>query len=79
MPTQKLKNPQKPKTRTPGISNGVLKVELIAGGVTGQKLYNALGVGWEDISVMIRYYADLAGKSRKYVPHVQQVFHQIFA
>ena len=38
-----------------------------------------LGVGWEDISVMIRYYADLAGKSKKYVPHVQQVFHQVFA
>jgi len=54
-------------------------LELIAGGVTGQKLYNALGVGWEDISVMIRYYADLAGKSRKYVPMVQQVFHQVFA
>lgn len=54
-------------------------LELIAGGVTGQKLYNALGVGWEDISVMIRYYADLAGKSRKFVPVVQQAFHQIFA
>ncbi len=54
-------------------------LELIAGGVVGTRLMNALGVGWEDISVMIRYYADLAGKSRKYVPAVQQVFHQIFA
>jgi len=54
-------------------------LELIAGGIVGTRLMNALGVGWEDISVMIRYYADLSNKSRKYVPHVQQVFHQIFA
>jgi integrase len=54
-------------------------LELIAGGIVGTRLMNALGVGWEDISVMIRYYADLSNKSRKYVPHVQQVFYPIFS
>ena len=54
-------------------------LELVAGGVVGTKLHNALGVGWEDFGVMIHYYADLAGKSRKYVPKVQETFHGLFS
>ena len=53
-------------------------LELVAGGVRGDKIVSPLGVGWEDLTTMIDYYADLAGRASKYVDMVQKVYHTRF-
>lgn len=54
-------------------------LELIAGGVTGERIESPLGVGWEDLMTMVRYYADLAGRAKKMVPTIMAKFHEVFS